>query len=146
MGKSNGHIVIVDDNPSDVKLITIVLRDMGLTNTIIHLHDGEEALKYFFDKYSGEMNIDKTGLIFLDIQMRRVGGIDVLRKLKSNPPTKEIPVLMFSSSCQNGEIEECYAIGANSFVVKPTDLKMFESILRNVCSYWLGTDLPSNLN
>jgi len=136
------EILIVEDNPNDAELMLRTLRKNHVANEIVVVEDGEEALDFLFRM--GE-NDEKTGylppkVIFLDLNLPKVDGLEVLRCLKSDSKTKKIPVVIISSSKENPDIETAYDIGANSYVVKPVDIEEFVGTLSQIGMYWLAVN------
>ena len=138
-------ILLVEDNANDAELAIRELKKHNLANNLFHVEDGEEALEYLFStgKYSGAADSTRRPkLVLLDIQMPKVNGIEVLEKIKSNPNTKTIPVVILTSSKEHPDIQKCYALGANSYIVKPVDFDGFSSAIRNLGFYWLLLNQP----
>jgi two-component system response regulator len=132
-------IVLVEDNPDDAELTTRALRKTGIANSLIHLRDGEEALDYLFCKgpWSGRHSVDTPKLILLDLKMPKVDGIEVLRQLKADAQTRNIPVVLLTSSNQEKDIAECYQLGVNSYIVKPVEFESFVRTVADTGLYWL---------
>ena len=135
-------IVIVEDNENDAELIVRTLRKNHIVKNIIILEYGEKAFDYFFcnGQNSGR---DKSGVpkvVFLDIKLPKVTGLDVLEQLKLNEYTKGIPIVMLTSSKHDSDIKAAKDLGANSYVVKPVDCKQFEETISQLGLYWLGTN------
>ncbi|MCJ7801433.1 MAG: response regulator, partial [Candidatus Marinimicrobia bacterium] len=121
-------IVIVEDNENDAELIVRTLKKIQVTNNMIVLVDGEQALDFLFCKrqYSSREKSSVPKVIFLDIKLPKVNGLDVLKQLRSNEHTKGIPIVMLTSSKQGSDVKAAYDLGANSYVVKPIDYKKFK--------------------
>jgi len=140
-------ILLVEDNAHDAELAIRELRKHHLANKLFHVEDGQEALDFLFSmgKY-GNTNepFQQPKLVLLDIQMPRVNGIEVLEKIKSHPDTKTIPVVILTSSKEHPDIQKCYALGANSYIVKPVDFEGFSSAIRNLGFYWLLLNQPKH--
>jgi len=145
--KKEYEIVIVEDNPEDAELMIRSLKKNQLLNNLILLEDGELALDFFFRKGKfKEREACKSNLmIFLDLKLPKVDGLEVLRQLKSNPDTKKIPVVIVTSSNQDPDIETAYELGANSYVVKPVDYDKFTETIKQLGLYWLVVnEFPQN--
>ena len=127
------EILLIEDNPDDAELTIRVLKKHNLANNLVHLQDGEEALKFLFDK--GHNNIPK--LILLDVKMPKVNGIEVLRKIKSDSHKKIIPVVILTSSKEERDILESYQLGVNAYVVKPIEFEKFAEAIAQVGLFWL---------
>lgn len=130
------EIILVEDNIDDATLAIHSLREKKLTNKIVHLKNGDEALRYFFADLNGERCSDAPKIIFLDLKMPKVDGIEVLTKIKSDPVTRRIPVVILTSSSEHPDIERCYELGANSYVVKPIEFDNFTSQISQLGVYW----------
>lgn len=141
---NNVEILLVEDNMSDAELTVRALKKNNLANHLVHLEDGQEALDYIFAEgnYSSR-NIENTPkLILLDLKMPKINGIQVLQKIKSDDRTKKIPVIVLTSSKEDPDIEECYLLGANSYVVKPVQFEKFLAAVSEIGLYWLLLNQP----
>lgn len=135
------EIVIVEDNPMDAELMLRSLKKNNLANSLILLEDGEQALDYFFcrGQYSnGDLGVPKV--IFLDLKLPKLGGLEVLEEIKSNEKTKNIPVVIVTSSKEDPDIAKAYSLGANSYVVKPVNFEKFSETIVQLGFYWLVTN------
>jgi len=132
-------ILLVEDNASDAELTIRALKKQHIANRIFLVTDGEEALDFVFARgiYQGREKETKPKLILLDIKLPMVNGMEVLRELKSNQDTKEIPVVILTSSAEETDIYESYQSGANSYIVKPVDLENFMNAVANLGMYWI---------
>lgn len=135
-------IILIEDNTSDAELTMYALKEGNLANEIIHLKNGEDALNYIFSRgpYSDSKQSEDysmIGLILLDLKMPKVNGIEVLRELKANEKTRVIPVVVFTSSKENPDLEECYRLGVNSYIVKPVDFDQFSRVIKESGLYWI---------
>lgn len=139
MKQNTAPILLVEDNASDAKLTILALKGANINNKIIHLPGGQEALDYIFCQgdYSSRKIDDLPSLVLLDLKMPKIGGIEVLRKIKADERTKNIPVVVFSSSPESSDIRECYSLGVNSYIVKPLEFEEFQSVVKNTGLYWL---------
>ena len=137
MGTKLQDILLVEDSLGDAKLTIMALKEGKIENNIVHLKDGEEALNYIFCKgeYANRKMINPI-LILLDLKMPKVGGIEVLRKIKSDEHTKAIPVVVFSSSQEDPDVKEAYALGVNSYIVKPLEFEEFSKVVADLGLYW----------
>ena len=122
------EILLVEDNMSDAELTIYALKKNRLANKLVHVKDGVEALDFIFAQgnYS-DRNVEngQPKVILLDLKMPKVDGIEVLRKIKADERTKKIPVVILASSKEDPDIQVCYSLGANSYVVKPVDIESF---------------------
>jgi two-component system response regulator len=133
------EIILVEDNPNDAEMTIRALKKNHLANNLVHLSNGADALDFIFGvgTFTGrDINI-KPKLILLDIKMPRVDGIDVLRKVKSDEKTKEIPIVMLTSSQEDPDIQTCYRLGANSYIVKPVEFDNFIKAVADLGLYWM---------
>lgn len=133
------EIVLVEDNPSDAELTIRALKKNNLSNNLIHLKDGAEALDFIFARgaYS-ERNINhKPRVILLDIKMPKVDGLEVLKQIKEDERTKSIPVVIMTSSREQSDIVNGYKLGVNSYVVKPVDFGSFAKAVSDLGLYWV---------
>jgi len=138
-GFEHGEILLVEDNPSDAEMTLRALRRNNLANKVHWVKDGEEALQYVFrtDKYAGRDPASITKLIMLDIKMPKVDGIEVLRQLKADPATRAIPVVVMTSSNEESDVVRSYALGANSYIVKPVQFEVFIETVAKIGLYWM---------
>lgn len=138
-------VLLVEDNPNDAELAIRGLNKNNLVNNLLHVKDGEEALDFIFatGKFAGKRDVSHfPKVVLLDIQMPKVNGIEVLRKIKSDPSTKSIPVVVLTSSKEDPDIEKCYELGANSYIVKPVNFEAFAEAIKNLGFYWLFLNQP----
>ncbi|MFI5344918.1 MAG: response regulator [Elusimicrobiota bacterium] len=138
------EILLVEDNPQDEELTLRTLRKHRVANDIRVAHDGQEALDYLFgggpSGDGAEVNYPKA--ILLDLKLPKVDGLEVLRRVKSDPRTKEIPVVVLTSSREEKDLVESYRLGVNSFVVKPVNFEEFSEAVRQLGLYWLLLNQP----
>ncbi len=127
MADSEIQILLVEDSPTDAELTIHALKKGKIANRLIHLKDGAEALEYLFGigKYLGREVTDKPQMILLDLHMPKVSGIELLEKIRSDESTRDIPVVVLTSSNEYLDIEKCYLMGANSYIVKPVEFGSF---------------------
>jgi two-component system, response regulator len=133
------EILLVEDSPSDAKLTIRALQKNNLCNSIVHLPDGSEALDFIFarGKYSERKIEHKPKMILLDLNMPKVGGLEVLREIKSDPRTRSIPVIVMTSSKEDSDIVTSYDLGVNSYVVKPVGFDNFSKAVAELGMYWI---------
>lgn len=140
----SAEILLVEDNPNDVELALHSFRRYQVANRVEVLRDGAEALDYLFasgDWASRDIAVIPR-VVLLDLKLPRVTGIEVLRKLKADERTRDIPVVALTSSREDRDIAECYAIGVNSYIVKPVDFEQFTEAIRQIGLYWLVLNQP----
>lgn len=144
MNTNQIEIVLVEDNKDDATLAIRALKKHNLANKLIHLKDGEEALEFFFSKSFESLDpMDMPKVLLLDLKMPKVDGIEVLQKLKSNPNTKSIPIVILTSSAEDPDIDRCYALGANSYIVKPVKFDDFTKTVAQLGMYWMVLNRPT---
>ena len=133
------EILLVEDNLNDAELIIRALQKSNIANKLFHLKDGVAALDFLFGRgqYAGRNTNNKPKLILLDLKMPKVDGIEVLAKIKADEFTKKIPVVILTSSNENPDIEKCYLLGANSYIVKPVDFDNFRKAVSEIGLYWM---------
>lgn len=140
------EVLLVEDNPHDLELAMRALRKHRLANSIHVVTDGEAALDFLFGrgqyKDRGAANLPRV--IFLDLKLPKVDGIDVLRELKTNERTRKIPVVIVTSSAEERDRVRSYDLGANSYVVKPIDFDSFSKTMADLGFYWLAVNRPPN--
>ena len=138
------EILLVEDSMDDAELAIRALRKNNLANNLIHVKDGEEALEFIFTKgrYTERNSNIPLKLILLDLHMPKINGLDVLKQIKSNEQTKKYPVVILTSSKENKDIEKCYELGANSYIVKPVDFDNFSETISKLGLYWLEVNQP----
>lgn len=139
------ELLLAEDNINDAELAIRELKKHHLANNFFHVKDGEEALHFLFatGKYAGTRNVHHTPkVVLLDIQMPKVNGIEVLQHLKADDRTKSIPVVMLTSSKEDPDIQRCYKLGANSYIVKPVNFERFAEAIKNLGFYWLLLNQP----
>ncbi|MGZ3930712.1 MAG: response regulator [Bacteroidia bacterium] len=144
MTSDNFEIVLVEDSLDDAGLVIRSLRKSNLGNNIIHLTDGAEALEFLFatGKYAHRQVEDRPKVILLDLKMPKIGGLEVLRRIKTDERTKPIPVVVMTSSAEERDIIESYELGVNSYVVKPVGFENFAKAVASLGLYWLLTNRP----
>ncbi len=137
-------ILLVEDNINDAELTIRELRKYNMVNNMVHVQDGEEALDFIYatGKYKESGMLQSPKLILLDLQLPKITGMEVLQKIKSDPATKSIPVVMLTSSKEDPDILKCYELGANSYIVKPVNFDGFSYALKSLGFYWLLLNEP----
>jgi len=139
------EILLIEDNLDDARLAIRALKKQNLANKLVHLKDGVEALDFIFATGAFEgREIQKTPkVILLDLKMPRVNGLEVLQKVKSDPRTKYIPVVILTSSLEDPDIKKSYELGANSYIVKPVEFDNFSKTVADLGLYWMLMNQPS---
>jgi len=137
-------ILLVEDNPSDVKLTKRALEQNQITNKLIVAEDGQEALDYLFatGQYAGRDVQDLPAVVLLDLKLPKIEGLEVLQRLRANELTRLMPVVILTSSSQEQDMIASYKLGANSYIRKPVDFKQFTDAVRTLGMYWLLLNEP----
>jgi two-component system, response regulator len=137
-------ILLVEDNPSDIKLTKRALALNQITNELIIAEDGGEALDYLFatGQYAGRDVRDIPAVVLLDLKLPRIDGLEVLQKIRANEFTRLLPVVILTSSDQEQDMIASYKLGANSYIRKPVDFQRFTEAVRNLGMYWLLLNEP----
>jgi two-component system response regulator len=141
---NNRTILLVEDNPDDVTLTLRALKKNNLTNDVIVATDGVEALDYLFGTgtHAGRDVAHMPDIVLLDLKLPRVGGLEVLQKIRADARTKLLPVVILTSSTEEKDLIEGYSLGANSYVRKPVDFVEFVKATRELGLYWLVYNQP----
>ncbi|HXZ24235.1 MAG TPA: response regulator [Methanomassiliicoccales archaeon] len=133
------EIVVVEDDPNDAELILRVLKKHNLANKLVHLEDGEQALDYLLrkppSKRSNGANLPRV--VLLDLKLPKVDGLEVLRQMKADERAKKIPVVILTSSREDRDIVNAYALGVNSYVTKPIRFDEFAKVVSDLGMYWV---------
>jgi len=138
------ELLIVEDSPQDLELALRALKKANFTNKIHVARDGAEALDFIFGSgaHAGRKPEDAPRLILLDLKLPKVDGLEVLLRVKSDPRTRSIPVVMLTSSREQNDIVESYRLGVNSYIVKPVNFERFANAVRDLGLYWLLLNEP----
>lgn len=137
----NGAILLVEDNEDDIELTRRALEKNKLTNPLVIARDGQEALDYLLGDAS-TAPMDLPAMTLLDLKLPKVDGIEVLRRLRADPRTRVLPVIILTSSKEDGDLLQGYTNGANSYVRKPVDYVQFTEAVRQLGLYWLLLNEP----
>ena len=137
------RILLVEDSPRDAELALDALAANNLANDVVHVRDGADALDYlhrrgqFADRSNGD-----PALVLLDLKMPKVDGLEVLRQMKSDPHLKVIPVVVMTSSREEGDVLHSYELGVNAYVVKPVKFQAFVEAVKHVGAFWAVINEP----
>ena len=142
------EILIVEDSQQDLDLALRALRKAKLTNRIQAVRDGEEALQFLFCQgpHSGRKIENGPKVILLDLKLPKVDGLEVLQRIKADPRTKTIPVVVLTSSKEQSDVVESYHLGVNSYIVKPVNFEQFSEAVQKLGMYWLLLNHPPQLD
>ena len=137
-------LLLVEDNPHDLEMTMRALRKANVTNSIQVARDGAEALEYLFCEgaFANREIADIPKLVLLDLKLPKVDGIEVLRRIKGDPRTRMIPVVVLTSSKEQSDVVETYQLGVNSYIVKPVEFEGFFEAVRKLGLYWLLLNHP----
>ena len=137
-------ILLVEDNPDDVELTLRSLRQHNITNEVVVARDGVEALEYLFatGAYASRDTSIMPTVTLLDLKLPKVGGLEVLRRLRADERTKLLPVVIVTSSKEERDMISGYSLGANSYVRKPVDFNQFSEAVKQLGLYWLLLNEP----
>ena len=138
------EILLVEDNPQDLELTQRALRKANLTNCIHIARDGAEALEFLFCEgaHAARKIEDGPKVILLDLKLPKLDGLQVLKRIKSDPRTKFIPVVVLTSSKEQNDVVESYHLGVNSYIVKPVNFERFAAAVQEVGMYWVLLNHP----
>ena len=139
-------ILVVEDNPADRELLVLALQKNEIKNPIVIAEDGAEALSYLCPRIDGGRAGGKEtpALILLDLKLPKVSGLEVLQQIRSRKDCKLVPVVIFTSSTEDKDIDSSYALGANSYVRKPVTFEDFMALIKQLGIYWLDVNIPPN--
>ena len=132
-------ILLVEDSPTDAELTLRALKERRIGNSVTWVKDGAQALEFLYGtgEYAGRDANQHPYLILLDLKLPKMNGIEVLKRIKQDERTKEIPVVMLTSSAEEPNLVECYRYGVNSYVVKPVDPDEFAESVTKLGFYWM---------
>jgi CheY-like chemotaxis protein len=141
----NGMILLVEDNPDDEALTLRALKKHKIANEVVVAHDGVEALEWLFGEgaYAGRDTSVQPQVVLLDLNMPRLSGLEVLDRIRADPRTRAVPVVVLTSSKQEEDVMASYAKGANSYVRKPVDFSEFAHAVQQLGVYWLLVNQPA---
>lgn len=138
-------ILLVEDNSSDEELALRALKKNNIANEVVVARDGAEALDYLFASgaHAGRDRTQLPQVVLLDLNLPKIGGLEVLRRIRANPLTKSLPVVVLTSSKEDRDLAGCYAAGVNSYIVKPVDFAQFSDAVKQLGLYWLVLNAPA---
>jgi chemotaxis family two-component system response regulator Rcp1 len=136
-------ILLVEDNPADIKITERALKQSALPVELIVVRDGQEAIEYLLQQgpFAASPNWRRPDLVLLDINLPRLSGHEVLKKIRSTPALRTVPVIVLTTSRREEDIQNVYAAGANTYIEKPADFNRFLDVLKTIQLYWLDMAL-----
>ena len=137
-------ILLVEDNPDDVELTRLAFEEANVANPVVVAADGAEALDYLFarGKHASRDPKQLPSIVLLDLNLPKLDGREVLQAIRANPTTRELPVIVLTTSAEPFDVEASYALGVNSYIQKPVDFEQFVGAVRQVGLYWLVLNHP----
>jgi two-component system, response regulator len=141
---TNNTILLVEDTEDDIELTLRALKINHIANEVAVARDGAEALARIFDRATGEPVPvhELPAVVLLDLKLPKIGGLEVLRAIRAHPVTRNLPVVVLTSSREDPDVAASYSLGANSYVRKPVDFKEFTDAIRHLGLYWLVLNIP----
>ena len=141
--KTPHAILLVEDNPADIKITQRALRDSGIPVELLVVRDGQEAIEYLFREgaHAGDPRWRSPDLILLDLNLPRLTGREVLERIRARPELRAVPVVVLTTSKRQEDVQQLYAAGANTYIEKPQEFARFVEVLRTINHYWLATAL-----
>lgn len=137
-----GSILLVEDTEDDIVLTRRALKKNNLTNPLVIARDGQEALDYLLGNGASRDPDDLPAIVLLDLQLPKIDGLEVLRRLRAEPRTRLLPIIILTSSREEQDLVEGYTHGANSYIRKPVDFDQFSEAVRQLGLYWLVLNEP----
>ena len=136
---NNKLVLLIEDNTDDERLTLRALRKNNVNNEVVVAYDGQEALDYLFGagSYAGRDMAVMPAVVILDLKLPKLSGFEVLRQIRGKEETKTIPVIVLTSTDDEAQIEECYRVGANSYIRKPNDPEEYSDMILQLGMYWL---------
>jgi two-component system response regulator len=143
--KNTKNILLIEDNPDDEALTLRALQKNGIDNPVVVLRDGAEALDYLFRRgcYADAWATELPAVVLLDLKLPKIGGLEVLERLRLDQRTRLLPVVVLTSSREKQDVQESYLRGANSYIRKPVDFKHFLEAVGQLGNYWLNLNEQS---
>jgi two-component system response regulator len=140
----NRVLLLVEDNATDEKLTLRAFRKNNLGNQVVVARDGQEALDYLFDSgpYAATAPNPPPALVLLDLKLPRIEGLEVLRRIRAEPRTRLLPVVVLTSSAEDEDLLKSYSLGANAYVRKPVDFAKFIEAARTLGLFWMLHNEP----
>jgi two-component system response regulator len=142
MNRTRQPILVVDDNPDDVEMTLMAFRKSNIANEVVVVNDGQEAFDYLHGTgaWEGRDRLAMPNLILLDLNLPKMPGLEVLRRIRADASTKLLPVVILTTSTEDSDLASGYGLGANSYVRKPVDFEQFVEAVRQLAQYWLSVN------
>jgi CheY-like chemotaxis protein len=139
------QILLVEDDPNDIELIQIALEQYNFVNKIDIVTDGEQAVHYLFGRDGQPPTQPLPRLVLLDLKLPKINGLEILAMIRNSPRTRNLVVVVMTSSAENYDLQACYDLGVNSYIVKPLAFQQFVEVSRQVGFYWMTLNqLPTH--
>jgi CheY-like chemotaxis protein len=144
MNSESIEILLIEDNPNDALLTIRTLKQNNLANNIVHISDGQEALDYLYAEggYRDRDPLKLPKVVFLDLKLPKISGLEVLARIRADERTKVVPVVILTSSPEESDLIKSYKLGANSYIVKPVEFENFSAAVKQLGLYWLLLNKP----
>lgn len=136
------RILLAEDDPHDIELVQLALESSNLINQMDVVTDGEQALSYLFGQDAMSPLHPLPRLVLLDLKLPKISGLQVLETIRSHPRTHKLVVVVMTSSQEDRDVNACYDLGVNSYVVKPMDFHQFVEMARQTGLYWMSLNCP----
>lgn len=135
-------MLLVDDDPNDIELVQLAIQDITAIRTLDILTDGAQAIEYLFGSATQPPVAVLPRFVLMDLKLPKLTGVEVLRAIRQDARTQFLPVVIMTSSSEDRDLNDCYNLGVNSYVVKPLDFQRFQEFSQLVGSYWMTTNSP----
>jgi len=136
------RILLVEDDPHDIELIQLALEGHNLTNHLDIVTDGEQAIYYLLGENGNSLLQPLPRLVLLDLKLPKISGVRVLQTIRDQPRTRQLVVVVLTSSQEDADLQTCYDLGVNSYIVKPVEFQQFVTVARDVGLYWMLLNRP----
>lgn len=138
------EVLLVEDNPHEAQLALRMFKKYNLGNRLLHIDEGLEALDFVFarGKYAERQGSGALRVIFLDLKLPRIDGLEILKQIKSDERTRTIPIVILTSSKEESDLAAAYKLGANSYIVKPVDFETFSITISALANFWIYVNQP----
>lgn len=135
-------MLLVDDDPNDIELVQLAIQDLNFIHTIDILTDGAQAVEYLLGSDNRAPVNALPRFVLLDLKLPKLTGVEVLRAIRQDERTQFLPVVIMTSSSEESDLNDCYNLGVNSYIVKPLDFQRFQEFARQIGNYWMTINLP----